>query len=349
MLSFRLMSSDVRYIIVGAGAVGSAIGGLLSAAGSDVLFVARPAIAAAIEAGLTIRRGNSESVIKGAAVSDIAAITAGRQDVMIITLKSQHTEAVIEQLAAVCDRSTPVVCMQNGVRNEEIAARRFDRVYAGLVLLTAVQLEPNLVRVTLGKTLAVGCYPEGLDGVVRRLCDDLTHAGFEGIASPYVMTMKWGKLIANLNNATHAITGYWLERGMAEPEMRQLMREVREEGLRVLDAAGIAVEPPADEPSPLRIREDTEKMERRAPNPEQALNIPDVERGYPSTWQDLYLGRGTTEAEFFNGEIIKLGKKVGVPTPYNETLLEILSRMTVEGMKPGLYTPAELRSRILRS
>lgn len=343
------MSSDVRYIIVGAGAVGSAIGGLLSAAGSDVLFVARPAIAAAIESGLTIRRRDSETTIKAAAVSDVGAITAGQQDVLIITLKSQHTEAVVEQLAAVYDRSTPVVCMQNGVRNEEIAARRFDRVYAGLVLLTAVQLEPSLVRITLGRTLAVGCYPEGMDGVVRRLCDDLTHAGFEGIASRYVMTMKWGKLIANLNNATHAITGYWLERAMAEPEMRQLMREVREEGLRVLDAAGIAVEPPADESSPLRIREDTEKMDQRAPNPEQALNIPDAERGYPSTWQDLYLGRGTTEADSFNGEIIQLGKKLGVPTPYNEALLEILNRMSAEGLKPGLYTPVELRSRILRA
>ena len=80
------------------------------------------------------------------------------------------------------------------------------------------------------------------------MAEDLNRAGFDALASAYVMAMKWGKLVANLNNATHTITGYWLERGLADPEMRKLLIAVREEGLRVLEAAGIAVEPPADEP-----------------------------------------------------------------------------------------------------
>jgi 2-dehydropantoate 2-reductase len=181
-----------------------------------------------------------------------------------------------------------------------------------------------------------------LDDTARELCADLNHAGFEAMASTHVMAMKWGKLVANLNNATTTITGYFLERAMADPDMRKLMLQVREEGLRVLDAAGIEVEPPADEPSPIRIRAWTEKL-RQPPGPAPDPNhLPEVSRTYSSMWQDLYLGRKDSEAQFLNGEIVSLGEKLGIPTPYNSTLLETVDRMFAEGLRPGIYSPAEL-------
>ena len=137
---------------------------------------------------------------------------------------------------------------------------------------------------------------------------------------------------------------------MADAEMRGLMLAVREEGLRVTDAAGIAVEPPAGEPSAIRIREMTDKL-RQPPKPAEPARLDDagdLERTYSSMWQDLYLGRKQNEAEFLNGEIITLGKKLGIPTPYNSTLLETVNRMFAEGLKPGIYSPAELHA-LLRS
>ena len=163
------------------------------------------------------------------------------------------------------------------------------------------------------------------------------------------MAMKWGKLVANLNNATHAITDYWLERGMAEVEMRTLMVEVREEGLRVLDAAGIAVEPPAGEPSPIRIRRMTEKLKLPPDPTRSAPDVPEDQRTYASMWQDLVLDRPSSEADFLNGEIVVLGRKLGIPTPYNSALLEIINGMFDKNLKPGIHTPAELRSLIRSS
>jgi 2-dehydropantoate 2-reductase len=64
-------------------------------------------------------------------------------------------------------------------------------------------------------------------------------------------------------------------------------------------------------------------------------------------WQDLIVGRKSSEAEFLNGEIVALGRKFNVPTPYNSALLEVVNRMFAEGEKPGIYTPAELRALIL--
>jgi 2-dehydropantoate 2-reductase len=344
------VEKSTRYVIVGAGAIGAAIGGLLNRAGSQVACVARPAVAEALTRGIVLEEHGEQTTVTADAVTSLSELTRQDGDVAVITTKSQASQEAVKELSQVYDETLPVVCLQNGVRNEVIAGQRFRTVYAGLVFFSAVQLDPALILLPQGRTVAVGCYPDGLDDRARALCADLNRAGLEAQCSPHVMAMKWGKLIANLNNATTTITGYWLERAMADAEMRTLMLEVREEGLRVTDAAGIAVEPPAGEPSSIRIREMTEKL-RQPPKPaksEDKVDPADEERTYSSMWQDLYLGRKQNEAEFLNGEIVALGEKLGIPTPYNSTLLEIVNRMFAEGLKPEIYSPGELHA-LLRS
>jgi len=335
-----------RYIIFGAGAIGAAVGGLLVKAGKAVEFIARPQYAEALQRGITIKQEGKEIPLQANAVTSAAQINYKKGDVVFIAVKSQVMAEAIEELAAVCDTSIPVVCLQNGTRNEEIARQHFERVYAALVLMSAVQLEPQTVTMPRGRSIAVGLYPQGVDELSRYMAEDLQQAGFDALASAYVMAMKWGKLIANLNNATHTITGYWLERGLADPQMRRLLIAVREEGMRVLDAAAIAYEPPADEPSPLRITEWTNRIRQTQKNDPEAATLPEELRTHASMYQDLVLGRRTHEAEFLNGEIVALGEKLGLSTPYNSTLLEIINRMFSEGIKPGLYTPAELHTLI---
>jgi 2-dehydropantoate 2-reductase len=332
-----------RYVIAGAGAIGIAVGGLLERSGSRVKLLARPAFQAALATGVTIRLEEGEFVYVAEAVASCSEIKPEPGDVVLLTTKSQATEALAGDLASVFDRMTPVVCLQNAIRNEEIVSRRFARVYAGLVFMSAVQLVPELITVPGRRTVAVGIYPSGVDGISQSICSDFSRAGIEAVASRYVMAMKWGKLIANLNNATHAITGYWLERGSTDPEMRSLMAEVREEGLRVLDAAGIAVEPPKGEPSPVPIRKMTEALKQGAKVAENPESLPVEKRTYASMWQDLRLGRRSHEAEFLNGEIVEIGKRVGIATPYNSTLLGVIDRMFDERLDPGIYTPAELK------
>jgi 2-dehydropantoate 2-reductase len=345
------VEKSTRYVIFGAGAIGAAIGGLLNRAGSRVVCVARPAVAEALGRGIVLEEHGEETTVTCDAVTALSELTREDSDVALITTKSQASEEAVRELSEAYDETLPVVCLQNGVRNEEIAAQRFKTVYAGLVFFSAVQLEASLIAMPQGRTVAIGCYPEGLDERASRICADLKRAGLEALSSAYVMSMKWGKLIANLNNATTTITGYWLERAMTDPEMRRLMLEVREEGLRVSDAAGIAVEPPPGEPSAIRIRQMTEKLRQPLKPTEPARqghegDQVEQERTYSSMWQDLYLGRKQNEAEFLNGEIIALGRKVGIPTPYNSILLETVNRMFAEGLKPGLYGPKELHELI---
>lgn len=333
----------------GAGAIGCVIAGFLNRAGSRVICVARPAYAKALTDGIVIKENNEESIVTADAVTSVSDLTPEPGDIAMITTKSQATESAVEDLYHRYSDKLRVVCLQNAVRNEEIAARRFRHIYAGLVFFSAVQLEPSVITLPQGRTVAIGCYPDGLDTRAHIINDDLKQAGFDAIASPYVMSMKWGKLVANLNNAVCAITGFWLEQAIADPETRQLMVEVREEGLRVLDAAGIAVEPPEGEPSPIRIREMTRKLKQPSKREKVFEDLPEAQRTYASTWQDLRLGRKTGEAHFLNGEIVALGEKLRIPTPYNSTLLKTIDRMFEQRLAPGIYSPGELRELIAGS
>jgi 2-dehydropantoate 2-reductase len=345
--------SDVkpaRYVIAGAGAIGASAAALLSCrAAASVICVGRPASAAALRAGVVVKLDDQEIEVGLPAVAGVSELEPRAGDVLIVTTKSQDTEAIVEELSSIYDvASVPIVSLQNGVANEGIIASRFRRVYAGLVFFSATQVSSRLILVPPGRYVAFGLYPSGVDELAEAIAEDFSRTGFDSMASAHVMSMKYGKLVANLNNATHAITGYWLELGSTDEEMRRLMLAVREEGIRILDAAGIEVEPPPGERSPIRIREWSERLKRPV-DPEkrrQAAGLDERDRTHASTSQDLYFGRRTSEAEFLNGEIVRLGKNLGVPTPYNSALLEIVTAMFERGLQPGIHSPAELHSLI---
>ena len=331
-----------RYVIFGAGAIGGSLAALLARAGVRVVCVARPAHAEALARGITINRDGVEFIQRVPAVTRAEALTPEDEDIIILTVKSQSTPTAVAELAAVFPDTTPFVCLQNGVTNEEIASRSFKHVYAALVFFSAVQLQPDRIDLPRGRSIAI----QSVDERAARIAADLRQAGFDTFASAYAMAMKWSKFVVNLNNATYTITGYFVERGYADPEMRQLMSDIREEGLRVLKAAGIAVEPPPGEPTPIRISELHEKAKAPPPEAANAMSLPEAKRTYPSMLQDLELGRTTSEVNYLNGVIVDLGRRIGVATPYNSTLLEVVTDMFASQKRPGMYTPSQLRGLI---
>ncbi len=116
------------------------------------------------------------------------------------------------------------------------------------------------------------------------------------------------------------------------------MADVTEEGLRVLQAARISYEGP---PSVGSIESQVAELRGGAPGP--PVPADPVARHYASLWQDLYHQRGEVEADYFNGEIVRLGMAHGVPTPYSSLLLELITPMAAAREKPGKYTVAQLR------
>ena len=332
----------MRFIIHGAGAIGSLVGGKLAASGAEVVLIARDAHADAVNRdGLRmVTREGEQRVQNLSAVTEPSQLTPHAGDVILLTVKTAQTEDSVHALRDALGEETPIVCLQNAVRNEEWAARRFKEVYGAMAGISATLLAPGAVAWTMGDTISLGNYPLGCDDYVRELAAALTRAGFRATLHEHIMGVKWSKLLLNLNNATLAIADSYVQLAQVTPPLAHFMAEVIEEGLNVLDAAHIALDPvPYDVPAVVALLrgcvEDAEALHKT-----QAL--PPELRTYPSTWVDLKQRRGTTEAGYFNGEIILLGEKHDVPTPYNSTLLNIVETMAAEGVEPGKHKLEEL-------
>jgi 2-dehydropantoate 2-reductase len=341
----------MRYIIHGAGAVGSLVGGLLSEQGAEAVFVARTRHAEAINRhGLRILapRGSTERDIH---LTNVAAVTSPRElkpqpdDVLLVAVKSAQVAPSAQALREVFGEETPVFCLQNGVRGEETVAGRFRRVYGVMVGLSVTLLEPGVVVNTFNRYFALGNYPLGCDETARAVAGQLARSGFGVSTHENVMAVKWAKLILNLSNALLAATDCHLQLARALPRYSLFMAETQAEGIHVLDAAGISTEEPGSPFDLQTINAEMRRVGESAPDDERvraAEELPEHLRARVSTWVDLREQRGETEAGYINGEIVSLGEKHGVPTPYNSVLLNCVERMAAERELPGKYTIEDL-------
>ena len=334
----------MRFIIHGAGAIGSVAGGMLAESGAEVILITREAHAEAVNRdGLLIKSRTGERRIRNLrAVTYPSRIAPRAGDLVILTVKSGQTADSVQHLRETFPEDTPVVCLQNGVRNEELAAHRFLTVYSAMAGISATFLAPGVVSHTRASLIAIGNYPLGCDDYGHEIAAKLSAAGFRVTTHQHIMAVKWSKLILNLNNATFAILDKHLQLGMVMPEISNFMADVQEEGLHLLEVAGISL---ADPDNPYDLKQQIADLRGVAEDPEKIYEeetSPVELRTYPSTWVDLKQRRGETEASFFNGEIILLGEKYGVPTPFNSTLFHIVETMAVEQTGPGLYSLDEL-------
>ena len=202
----------MRYIIYGAGAVGGVIGGRLFQHGRDVVLIARgPHLEALRRDGLTLQSASETAQLQIAVAGSPAEIEFQDGDAILLTMKTQDTEAALDELRAAAGASVPVFCAQNGVENERLALRRFQNVYGITVMLPAAHLEPGIVRSHASNKsgmLDLGRYPSGSDEVAQAVADDLNASDFSVIVHDAVMRWKHAKLLGNLGNALQAACGF---------------------------------------------------------------------------------------------------------------------------------------------
>ncbi|MEX0943883.1 MAG: 2-dehydropantoate 2-reductase N-terminal domain-containing protein, partial [Pseudomonadales bacterium] len=323
--------NTMRTIIYGAGAIGGTIGARLTMSGKDVLLVARgDHLVKLANEGLTYRNPQETQRLRIPVVGHPDAIDFTPDDVVILTMKSQHTQSALEDLARTAPPDIPIVCCQNGVANESMAARKFRKVYAMVVYLPATHLNPGEVlhyATGIGGFLDAGCFPMGVDDTITEVCGALTAAGFSAHADPKPLRWKYAKLLQNLGNSLQAVCD-------AGSGARDIMRLARDEALACYGAAGIEY----------ASRDDTRaRFTGMIPG-----DIEGAERGGGSSWQSVSRGTGDIEADYLNGEICLLGKLFGVPTPANETLRYLANRVAVEKLPPGHFALETVKKEIER-
>ena len=321
-----------RYIILGAGAVGGALGGRLGLAGRDVVLVARGNHLAALrEHGLRLRTPDEDVTHPVLGIGGPEEIELSGDDILILATKThQANEALVTWADApvyqnarpigTAGERLPIFIALNGVAAEAMAHRYFRRVYGICVWMPVVHLRPGevIIRSTpQSGMLHIGRVPANdHDQTLQQVATDLVAANFDVPLPEDVMPWKYRKLISNIGNVFQALVA-------RNGDWRPLVADAEAEARRVLDAAGIAY-----------IGEEEEAAARAAGfTLKPVAGVDEFVGG--STWQSLQRGTGNIETDYLNGEIVMIAHRIGMEAPINEQLAMLARRAATNGAKPG--------------
>jgi 2-dehydropantoate 2-reductase len=317
----------MRIAVIGAGAVGSALGSLLWRAGEEVVLVGRAAHVAAIRAsGLSV-----EGVLGGFnATPHAEERLSATPELALLTVKTQDIVAALRANRAML-RDVPIVVLQNGLRGEELAATVVPQaqLVGGVVVLHAQFLVAGHVVLMQSEGLLIGRLSGENDALVERVRAVLDKAVPTAITAN-IRGARWTKLIVNLNNVLPALCDASFKQVYQDRFLRRLAVGLMREGLAVAQRSGIRLESLPGTSVPLV------KLAAYLPDAlagaVAARKAAGIETRWPlkgSTWQSVARAK-PTEIEYLNGEIVRLGRELGVATPLNEFVVALMQRVAGE-------------------
>jgi 2-dehydropantoate 2-reductase len=294
----------MRYLVLGAGALGGYFGGMLLKGGADVTFLVRPGRAAQLERdGLTIRTQNGDELRTQVRTVQKGQL-GGTFDVVLLTCKSYDLDDAMDAIAPAMGEQSVIIPVLNGVRHIDVLTAKFGpmRVLGGLTTINAALMSDGSIQQS---QLRININVIGeLNGRASKRCTVIKAAleagGIPIQISDNILAMMWAKFFGFVISATIAT----LARSRAGAIARSasgpsFVSAVIEECTRVVTAAGY---PPAPPPAP-----DTAGLMRGM------FSQPDSIYG-PSMLIDMEEGR-PTEGEHTIGDMVERAARAGVNAP----------------------------------
>jgi 2-dehydropantoate 2-reductase len=296
----------MKMCIIGCGAVGSLFAAHLAKTGDAEVW----AYDVWREHTDTIRRnglrlsGAADFTARLNATSDAQELP--RCDYGIVATKAIHTKSAIAQTAHIFDANSAVCSVQNGVGTEEIIAEHVKYVIRGTTFPAGHPIAPGHIGYDIQGDTWIGPFEPSATPMnkVEELAGLMTRSGMNTIAMPDARGAQWTKLIFNAStNPVGALT--LLHHGAATrfPPTHKLFNDLIVEGEAVAKKLGIV------------LHGDPRQLVQKgaaAPGKHNASMLQDV------------LAKRQTEVDFMNGAIVQLGEKVGVPTPLNKAMWELI-------------------------
>ena len=300
----------MRVCVVGCGAVGSLFAANLARLEDVEVWVydvSQAHVDAINERGLRLT-GAGDIVGHPTATTDAMALPAC--ELGIVATKAMHTEGAISATAHVFVDGA-VATVQNGVGNEEVVARHVARVIRGTTFPAGRILEPGVVQWDVRGETTLGPFePQpASEEEVARLADACTRGGMPTSAVSDARPAQWRKVIFNAStNPVGALTGLTHGRVCERPDLRAIVSRLVDEGKAVAAAQGIVLDA------------DPEDLIDHAAKPEVAYDHK------ASMLQDVE-ARRATEIDFLNGGIARFGRDLGVATPLNDAITQLVKAL----------------------
>lgn len=313
----------MHYLIFGAGAVGSFIGGRLSLSGKKTTFLARSRIATTFQrSGLRIVDKNQDDLLPHPIVVDNAqqAFSSSPPEVILLTTKTYDVKTAATQILDYAPNPLPILCFTNGVGSEALLSEMLlDFPIIPVTLTTAVQLsQDGIVHIERERGMGIaGAHP-----LIDALVAEFTQSGITVRRYQDAIGMKWSKLLTNIvSNASSAILGWSPAQIFQHPKLHRIEIEALRETVRLMRRLNIK---PQNLPGvPIVLLSAGIFL---PPILTQRILGRIVSRGrgekLPSFHYDI--GRGRSEIHHLNGAVVKEGRRVGLPTPANRFLTDTM-------------------------
>jgi 2-dehydropantoate 2-reductase len=303
--------SNQKIYVLGAGAVGCYFGGMLARVHQDVTFIARPERVEALNAsGLEMDCKAFHETIQVKASSDLSTLKDA--DLVLLSVKSLDTERTLAEVKSVLPNKAVILSLQNGVANIDIASKMIaNPVYAAVVYVAAGMIgQSTMKHHGRGELLvgSLGAASASDDQSLSEICGLFEGAGVPCSIAPQIKRDMWLKFLVNCSfNAISGIGQISYGEMVKSPEIVKLIEEITKEFLAIAALEGVKIS----------------MSEALAANDSIATTMVTQ---VSSTAQDLARGK-MTEMDFLNGYIVELGKRYGVPTPYNESVHALVKMM----------------------
>ena len=231
----------------------------------------------------------------------------GPCDLVIICVKSYSTEDACKDIKELVAENTSILTIQNGIGNMQILNDHFgaEKVIGGITNHGSTLLGVGHVRHAGRGDTIIGKADGRLSGALKNVAAVLTKAGFETKISKDIDAVIWSKLIINVGiNALTAATRLNNGRLVEYEECRELLRSAVQEAVKIVKRKRIK----------LAYDDPIQKVESVCKA--TATNV-------SSMLQDV-LNKKRTEIDFINGAVVRQGKALGIPTPVNEVLTNLV-------------------------
>jgi 2-dehydropantoate 2-reductase len=329
----------MRIGIIGAGAIGCVVGGLLTKAGHDVTLVDQwpEHIETMKQRGLRLSGTCGEHTIpvKALHIHELQGV-ATPFEAIFVSVKSYDTEWAAQMALVYLKQPDGVVVdFQNGVNDERVASVVGKARCLGCVItIGAGMYEPgHAMRTDSG---SVGFKIGEHDGRDTPRAQALARV-MNDVAGAKVTTNLWGerwsKLAVNcMANPLAGLSGLGSAEVRTAPIPRRIAIHVAAEVIQVGRAAGYEVEPIYGIDA-RRFVDAAQGKGWAAVEADMAASVKFLTGGRPSMLQDVMKGR-RTEIDYLNGYVSQQGKRLGVATPVNDAVVAAVRQHGVGTLKP---------------
>jgi 2-dehydropantoate 2-reductase len=252
-------------------------------------------------------------------------------DIMIFTVKNYDLDVTAETLRRQLGNRQPIIAsLQNGVENQRIMPKYFSKPIFGVICYNAWRESASKVSYVKPGHVVIGAMQEELQPELQSVANVL-NPGLTCFVTDRLQDAVHCKLAINLINAEMALVGFRKRSIESEKILVHITTRLLEEGVNVLQAAGVKEHYLGLLPSWTEIRSAVNNPESPT-NPLYDFIVNRV--GPTSMTQDVFCGKTNTELESLNGYMLGLAHRSGVPMPINQAIYEIAKERFCSGFRP---------------